>query len=131
MLSLAKAPCQDRSSQQQAFDAFRAEYNNERPHEAAGHYVKSPRPTPQRMPEPDYAPEAPVRKVRSNGEFKWKGSLVYASQSLISEVVAIEETEQGEWAPCCYERPIGIIVERHSKLRRRSIVTIKTQNTEA
>jgi putative transposase len=136
MLPLAKAPCQDRSSQQQAFDAFRAEYNNERPHEAlhqttpASHYVKSPRPMPAHMTEPDYAPEAAVRKVRSNGEIKWKGNLVYVSQSLIGEAVAIEETEQGEWALRFYDHPIGVIDERHSKLRRRSIVPINSQNIE-
>jgi putative transposase len=126
MLPLAKAPQRDQRSQQQAFDAFRAEYNDERPHEALGqttpasHYVKSPRPMPQRLPEPDYPQEAAVRKVRSNGEIKWKGGLVYVSKSLIGEAVAIEETEAAQWALRFFNHTIGVIDERHSKLRRRS-----------
>jgi transposase InsO family protein len=135
MLPLAKAPCQDRPSQQRAFDAFRQEYNNERPHEAlcqttpASHYAKSPRQMPRQMPEPDYPEEAAVRKVRSNGEIKWKGGLVYVSQSLIGEAVAIEETDQGEWALRFYDHTIGVIDERHNRLRRRTVLPLKGQNS--
>jgi len=137
MLPLAKAPQADRHSQQQAFDTFRTEYNEERPHEALGqttpasHYVTSPRPMPEHMPEPDYPPEAAVRKVRSNGEIKWKGSLVYVSQSLVGEAVAIEETEAGEWALRFYNHPIGVIDERHERLRRRSNSPASNQNAAA
>jgi putative transposase len=137
MLPLAKAPQQNQRSQQQAFDAFRAEYNDERPHEAlnqttpASHYVKSPRKMPERLPEPDYPPEAAVRKVRSNGEIKWKGGLLYVSHSLIGEPVAIEETGEGEWALRFYKHTIGVIDERHSKLRRRTVLPLKGQNGAA
>ena len=137
MLPLAKAPQHDQARQQAAFDAFRAEYNNERPHEAlaqtppARHYVKSPRQMPDRLPEPDYPQEAAVRKVRSNGEIKWKGGLVYVSHSLIGEAVAIEETEEGEWALRFFNTTIGVIDERHSKLRRRTALPNKQQNGTA
>lgn len=137
MLPLAKAPQQDQKSQQAAFDAFRAEYNEERPHEALGqtppasHYVKSPREMPDRMPEPDYPPQAAVRKVRSNGEIKWKGGLVYVSQSLTGEAVAIEETEDGEWALRFCSHTIGVIDERHCKLRRRSSLARTAQTAAA
>ena len=79
MLPLAKAPCQDRLSQQQAFDASRADYHHERPNAAwhqttpASHTIKSPRAMPQHMPQPDDAADAAARKVRSNGEIKSKG----------------------------------------------------------
>jgi putative transposase len=137
MLPLAEAPQAGRESQQAAFDVFRAEYNDERPHEAlaqttpASHYVKSPREMPERLPEPDYPQEAAVRQVRSNGEIKWKGGLIYVSQSLIGEQVAIEETEAGEWSLRFYHYTIGVIDERHSKLRRRTVLPLKGQNSAA
>lgn len=126
MLPLAKAPQANQQSQQATFDAFRAEYNDERPHEAlaqtvpASHYLKSPRKMPKQLPEPDYPPHAAVRRVRSNGEIKWKGGFIYVSQSLVSEAVAIEETEAGQWSLRFCNHTIGVIDERHSKLRRRS-----------
>jgi putative transposase len=137
LLPLTKAPQQDQAGQQGAFDAFRAEYNDQRPHEAlaqttpASHYVKSPRQMPERLPEPDYPPEAAVRKVRSNGEIKWRGSLVYVSQSLIGEPVAIEETQDGQWALRFFNHTIGVIDERRSKLRRRTVLPLKGQNSAA
>ena len=77
-------------------------------------------PTP---PEPDYPPSAAVRQVRHNGEIKWNGGLVYVSQTLAGEAVAVEETADGEWTVRFYGYPIGVIDRRHTgemKLRRRS-----------
>jgi len=126
MLPLAQAPKADRAAQQQAFDDFRVEYNQMRPHEALGqtppaeHYRPSLRPAPRTPPEPDYPAEAAVRWVRSNGEIKWNGSLVYVSASLTGEPVAIEETDQGEWALRFYAHSIGIIDKKTFKLSRRT-----------
>jgi transposase InsO family protein len=126
MLPLAQHPQPDRAAQQQAFDAFRTEYNQLRPHEALGqtppadHYRPSLRLMPRTPPEPDYPAETAVRRVRSNGEIKWNGSLVYISQTLAGEPVAIEETEHGEWVLRFYAHPIGIIDKKHLKLTRRS-----------
>lgn len=130
MLPLAQAPKANKASQQQAFDDFRVEYNQVRPHEALGqtppaeHYKRSLRPMPGTPPEPDYPAEAAVRKVRSNGEIKWNGSLVYVSASLTGEPVAIEETDEGEWALRFYAHPIGIIDKRQLKLSRRSATPV-------
>ena len=115
MLPLAKAPQADKTAQGQAFDAFRREYNELRPHEALGmdtpaqHYCPSTRAMPTTPPEPDYPAEAAVRRVRHNGEIRWNGGLVYISQTLAGEAVAIEETEHGEWALYFYAHPLGII----------------------
>jgi putative transposase len=126
MLPLAQKPEADRAAQQAAFDAFRHEYNTERPHEAlamttpAEHYRPSSRRMPDRLPEPDYAAEAAVRRVRCNGEIRWNGDLIYVSQTLAGKLVAVEETEAGEWALRFYDHPIGIIDVAHRKVRRRS-----------
>lgn len=129
LLPLAKNPQANRADQQRAFDAFRREYNEERPHEALGqtppceHYRPSERPMPPTPPEPDYPPSAAVRQVRHNGEIKWNGGLVYVSQTLAGEAVAVEETADGAWTVRFYAYPIGVIDRRHTgemKLRRRS-----------
>ena len=46
--------------------------------------------------EPDYADDQTVRRVRSNGEIKWQGELVYVSQLLAGEVVGLAENAEGD-----------------------------------
>lgn len=126
MLPMAKAPEADRAAQAQAFEAFRRSYNEERPHEALGmgtpaqHYRPSTRPMPRTTPEPDYPTEAAVRSVRQNGAVKWQGTEIYVSATLAGEPIAIEETENGEWAMRFYAHPLGFIDHKHMKLVRRS-----------
>ena len=99
-------------------------YNEERPHEAlcqtppCDHYRASLRPLPRRMPEPDYPAEAAPRRVRSNGEIKWRGELIHISTALIGEWVAVEETEDGAARVLFYEHTLGVIDEAVAKLRR-------------
>ena len=130
LLPLANNPQANRAEQQRAFDAFRREYNEDRPHEALGqtppcdHYRPSERRMPTMMPEADYPTSAAVRQVRRGGEIKWNGGLVYVSQTLAGEAVAVEETADGEWTVRFYAYPIGVIDLRHTgemKLRRRSL----------
>jgi putative transposase len=126
MLPMAKAPEADRAAQAQAFEAFRRSYNEERPHEALGmgtpaqHYLPSTRPMPKTIPEPDYPAEAAVRSVRQNGAVKWQGAEIYVSATLAGEPIAIEETENGQWAVRFHAHPLGFIDHKHRKLVRRS-----------
>ena len=137
MLPLATSPATSLEAQQEAFDAFRREYNTERPHEALGqtppaeHYVPSETPMPSKVPEPDYPAEAAVRRVRHSGEIKWQGELVYISEALVGEPVAIEETDGGEWTVRFYAHPLGVIDPRHKKLRRRSVLPVNGQHAAA
>ena len=137
LLPLVTAPAGDLQAQQTAFEAFRRIYNEERPHEAldqavpAEHYHQSKRGMPDRLPEPDYPPEAAVRKVRSNGEIKWNGELVYLAESLAGEAVALEETESGEWAVRFHAHPLGVIDKRTKKLRRRGITCLNGRDATA
>ena len=124
LLPLAKQPCANSVEQQEAFEAFRHEYNTERPHEALGqtppveHYEKSTRSLPQQMAKPDYPASAAMRQVRHNGEVRWNGDLIYVSQTLAGETIAFEESESGEWAARFYAYPLGVIDPRTKKLRR-------------
>ena len=42
---------------------------------------------PSPVTSPDYRSDATLRRVRTNGQIKWKGELVYLSESLVGEPV--------------------------------------------
>jgi len=121
LLEALNPPQADRKAQARRFEAFRAEYNHERPHQALGQltpasfYSASPRTMPGRLPQPEYGSELIVRKVRSRGDIKWRGELVHISSALAGEGVGIEEIERG-WRVWFYRQPIGLIDQYGQKL---------------
>ncbi len=90
--------------QQKAFDAFKRHYNEERPHEALGQkppasaWRPSEREYPGREPEVSYPDGLMVRRVRTSGEIKWGGGLVYLSEALIGEPVGLKQETGRHWA---------------------------------
>lgn len=119
----ARPPAATPAAQQASFDRFRLEYNQLRPHEALGQetpasrYHKSPRRYPARIEEPAYDAEHAVRRVRSNGEIKWGGTLIFVSEALVGEPVGVAETETGDWIVRFADHPLGLIDRRTHKLR--------------
>jgi transposase InsO family protein len=99
----ASPPAASLAGQARRFRQFERIYNEERPHEALGMrvpaqvYEASPRLWSGRLVSPDYAPGVDVRRVRSNGEIKWGGELVYLAQLLAGEPVGLEEVADGLW----------------------------------
>jgi transposase InsO family protein len=81
----------NRRAQQRAFDRFRCEYNEERPHEALGQqtpssvYWPSARAYPERVREPEYGSALQVRRVGKRGVLSWKHEHVFVSETLIGE----------------------------------------------
>ena len=59
-----------------------------------------------------------MRKVRSNGEIRWGGDMIFLSEALIGEPVGIAETEAGDWLVRFADIDLGIIDRRTKKLRR-------------
>lgn len=94
-------PAATPAAQQLRFDAFDRSYNFERPHQALGLqppatlYRPSARPYPAVLQDPHYPADAAVRRVRSNGEIRWKGKLIFVSEALIGEAVGISQTLVG------------------------------------
>jgi hypothetical protein len=90
--------------QQQRFDAFREEFNEERPHEALGQrppselHEPSPRAFPDRIPEVEYPGHYEVRRVRRDGYIKWRGAMLFVSEVLGGEPVGLEEVDDGIWS---------------------------------
>jgi transposase InsO family protein len=98
----AKPPCASRAAQQKRFDNFRHDFNHNRPHEALGldmpaqHYQASPRQMPSRIAEPHYDAGHLVRRVRSTGEIRWAGGLIFITEALIGEPLGIVKLENGD-----------------------------------
>lgn len=97
-------PERDLAAQQRRFDIFRQEYNHERPHQALNNlrpaevFVPSQRQYPLVEPEVKYADGVTIRRVRSNGEIKWKGRNIYLSQVLTGELVGLEQIDDRYWS---------------------------------
>jgi putative transposase len=119
-----KPPAQTPAEQQQRFDAFREEYNFERPHEALGlkppaeFYHASPRPFCERLEDPCYSPHEQVRRVRTSGEIRWRGGLLFISEALIGEAVGISEREDGHFLIRFADVPLVLIDRYTEKLTR-------------
>jgi putative transposase len=117
-------PAMTATAQQERFELFRAEFNDDRPHEALGQrppaqfYEPSPRPYPERLNDPDYGPDEQVRRVRSSGEIKWCGSMRFISEALIGEAVGVREREDGHWVVRFADIPVALIDRTTGKVAR-------------
>jgi putative transposase len=111
-------PAKNAPEQQVRFDDFRRHYNQERPHEALGQrppaeaYTQSQRAMPPRAEDPWYDAEHQVRRVRSNGEIKWKGEFVFIGEALVDELVGVAERETGDYVVRFCDLDIGLIDRR-------------------
>ena len=120
----AKPPASTLALQQARFDAFRRIFNEERPHEAlnfqypASLYQPSARRYPCDLSEPVYGEDCVVRRVRSNGEIKWDGELVFVSQVLVGEPVGISRSAGGEWRVRYAAVELGFIDVDQRRLNR-------------
>ena len=129
----ANPPAATLAEQQRSFDRFREEFNVDRPHEAldfktpASLYQASPRSYPCALREPAYGDDCAVRRVRSNGEIKWGGEMIFVSQVLIGEPVGITETENGEWLVRFADLKLGFIDPRRPRLHRKSLIDKEKQ----
>ena len=99
----ASPPSATFATQQRAFDTFRADYNERRPHEALGQktpasrYSPSFRAMPERPEPPTYGDEFDVRWVRENGHMRWKGARIYMGPPLRSKPVGLRQIDEAEW----------------------------------
>ncbi len=111
-------------AQQRAFDRFRTEYNTERPHEALGQvppatcYVPSSRPYPDRVREVEYPTADLVRRVRSNGELRWQGQLVFLSESLAGEPVGLTALDDQHYQVAFGPLVLGVLDRATGRVHR-------------
>jgi transposase InsO family protein len=100
----ARPPRANARQQQRAFDAFRGEYNTDRPHAyhggatPASHYAPSPRPYPARLPAQEYPGHFLVKRISSGGIFRFHDRLLFLSHALTTHHIGLEETDDGIWS---------------------------------
>ena len=96
-------PAANLKRQQVIFEAFRHEFNTDRPHEALGMnrpaqvYRSSSRPFPEHLAEPEYPGHFEVRRVSRNGGIRWKSRWLSVGHSLIEENIGLECIADGIW----------------------------------
>ena len=105
------------NGQQERFDAWRYEFNFERPHEGlkqktpASAYAASPRSYPTRTPVLEYPDGMRVTRVRTNGTIRWRGREVYISEVLIGEPIGLDHFMEGYHALYVGKQPVAILDE--------------------
>lgn len=119
----ANPPRANFKQQQRAFDDFKKEYNQVRPHEALGQqtptsaYQKSNRPYPKKLPEIDYPSHFKVFKTYPNGVISFNHTQWITSSVLKDEWVGLEEVADDRWKVYFGPVPLGIIDVRLAKQR--------------
>lgn len=109
-------------AQQRKFNAFRQEFNYERPHEAldqqtpASQYQYSHRPMPQRLPPLEYPDHFERRYVSANGGIRWRNDWVNVSIVCAGEYVGLEEIDDGLWNVYFGPLKLGRLHERHMRI---------------
>lgn len=99
----AQPPRANLREQQKAFDAFRQEYNQERPHQAlegktpADYYQDSQRPYNSRIRPVEYPAGFEVRLVGESGQIRWNGAYVFVGRALSGEPIGLELVDEGKW----------------------------------
>lgn len=124
--SLKEAVCKDPSysmaRQQERFDNFRYEYNELRSHEGLGRrtpgslYEPSRRSYPELILPPQYGSDMTVRRVRNNGEMKWKSRLVYVSELLAKEPIGLQQTDEHLWQVYYRFHQLGTLNEKTMRI---------------
>lgn len=117
-------PAASPAEQQARFDAFRRHYNDDRPHEAleqtspAQHWRPSPRAMPERLTDPWYDADHQTRRVRSSGEIKWDGGLIFVGEALVGELVGVAEIDDGVSCVRFCNIDLGLIDQRQRRFLR-------------
>lgn len=114
----ASPPKGTEQEQQRAFDSFRHEYNDVRPHEAlsqttpASYYEPSWRPMPDQPKAPEYDADMAVRWVQK-GMVSFKGTALYVGEVLHEQPVGLRQIDADEW-----ELSYGPVLLGHVLLRK-------------
>lgn len=101
--------------QQGRFDRFRQHYNEDRPHEAleqtppARHWRPSARRYPERIADAWYDADHEVRRVRRQGDIKWRGEHVFIGEALSGEMVGLADQGNGRTIVRFCGRDLGTI----------------------
>lgn len=121
----ASPPKGNLSAQQRAFNRFRKEFNEVRPHQSLGRGVcpldihqPSPRLYPDMMEEIMYPDHLMVRKVKQGGYIKLNGHPFYITRQLTGEYVGLESLGYDCWQLYFSELRLAVVDERLKRVIR-------------
>jgi putative transposase len=103
--------------QQRRFDAFRALYNHERPHEGIGGrvpadlYERSPRALPKTIEDWDYPAYFESRRIGPNGCFTWRGVNVMVGKAYVDQRVGLQAEDDARWRVYLGDLQVGTLDE--------------------
>lgn len=103
---LKRIPIQNLIHAQEVFDAYRVEFNTERPHGAlnldvpAKHYRKSSRMMPKELTEPEYDTGKTLRKVNCKGYISVQRHRYYLSETFIDKYIELIPVSENIIALC-------------------------------
>jgi len=118
----ASPPAATARSQQRAFDRFRRDYNQLRPHEALGMqtpasvYLCSPRVYPGRVRDPEYDTGFQVRRIQKQGQFRWRSQRVFLGTVFQGERVGLLPSDDGCFTVYFAQFPIAHFDSRRLKV---------------
>jgi transposase InsO family protein len=106
---------QDNIQTQLAFDAYRPQYNFERPHQAlsfevpGARYAPSPRTFPSVLPPIDYDAALEVRRVKANGSIKFQRRYFFVGKAFAGDPVGLQQVDESVWdVYYCHQRVVQI-----------------------
>ncbi len=108
------------TGQQRAFDAFKHDYNYERPHEAIGQvapaklYAASRRSYPRELEDPTYPRHFTTQRAYPNGVISIGSTQWYLSKCLAEKLVGLEAVADGCWRVCFGKVTLGLLDSRGS-----------------
>jgi transposase InsO family protein len=133
----ARPPRRSWRAQQRAFETFRREYNDERPHEAladatpASRYVPSGRAYPSQLPPLEYPGHFRVERAYPNGVISFRETQWYLTNCLGGELVGLEEVDDDRWKVYFGPIELGVLDVRNAKTRgyRQFGLLVRTDGT--
>jgi len=119
-----RPPAYSLGPQQRKFNAFRRDYNEERPHQALGQrrprefYRPSRRRLPVRIRPWKYPQGMVVKYVCRNGAVRWGfGKWVMVSTTLATRYVGLEEMAEGKWRVYFRDTLLGYLDEEALRIQ--------------
>jgi putative transposase len=131
LLETSQIPAHTLKGQQRRFNAFRREFNEERPHEALGDqppaqvYQRSKRQYPKRVPQVEYEAGRLIKRVRQHGDILWQGERLFLSEALAGEDVVFEPLSDGHWLVRFGPMKLAKLDEKKRRIRALTAEDIK------
>lgn len=121
--AVCRPPRGSLAAQQRAFNRFRVEFNDDRPHQAlrgrppAAVYRPSPRPYPETLPPLEYPGHFLVKRVTDAGTVRFHRRLLFVSRALKQHPIGLSETADGIWSIYLGSVLLGRVDERDYHIR--------------